>query len=534
MKKLITIIFLTLSFLSSAEINIDSSNIKPVINEPFNIEIKFINEDKKDYSIEGIENLKILSKSTHSKTSIINGRTTKEKSDIYTVIATEVKDFSLSVKDSNKLNISVQKEENKTFNDNMLFEPSLKNNDSFYFGEKIVYEENFITTEQINSLGYVTQPSFNDFSERDLSPSVLTGNYEQSFIHTPSGKKAIKINLYRGILSSNSSGEKTIVSGQIGVTQSIRQHDFFFEESTPPKYFGHKNIQLNILPLPVNKPENFQNIIGKPELEYSWNRDNINFGETIVLNVKISGNVNLDLLEKIINNISNKDFNTFETLKNKKEDIISGKYYSEKSFEIAFIPKKVGEIFTPEIIIPYFDTQEKIYKSLVVPKKKIEVIGNTSLLNNSNNNISDKVVVANNLEPKEEIKIESLGESSEEKINNKNYNYIIMGLIFISVVEFVVILTLLLKRNKKLQSYDFSTLKNAKDDKEFYEAYCNFMKNKFNFSPKVHLEDKLTKLGLSFEFIKINRELEEAYYNNSPIDRKNILKRIKKEIKNDK
>ena len=76
--------------------------------------------------------------------------------------------------------------------------------------------------------------------------------------------------------------------------------------------------------------------------------------------------------------------------------------------------------------------------------------------------------------------------------------------------------------------------KSAKDDKEFYEAYCHFMKRKYNFSPKVHLEDRLVKLGFSNDFIELNRELESAYYNNTPIDRKDIIIRIKKELRNEK
>ena len=77
-------------------------------------------------------------------------------------------------------------------------------------------------------------------------------------------------------------------------------------------------------------------------------------------------------------------------------------------------------------------------------------------------------------------------------------------------------------------------MKKAKNDKEFYEGYCKFMKNKYNFSPKVHLEDRLVRLNLSKEIISINQELEKCYYNNIPINKKDILKRLKKELKNEK
>ncbi len=540
MKKIVSSLFLITSFLSYGDIILDSSNTKPAINEPFNIQVKFLNEDKRDYKIEGIENLQILSKGTQSKYSYINGDKTSEKIDNYTVIASEVKNFPLSVvtdknSKSNTLNIEVQKESIQNISEDMKIETSIKDRDSFYFGEKIVYEENFLTTVNINSIGYSRAPKFDDFSVKDLSPAILTGNYEQSYFRAPSGKQGLKLGIYRGVLEANSSGEKIINSGQMAVTQSTGRRDFFFEESTPPKYFGGRNIKVNILPLPTNKPSGFQNIVGTPEIDFSWSSDSVNYGQSLLLNVKIFGNANLDGLEKIVTK-NLQDFNVYESLKSRDEKIINGKYYGEKNFEIALIPKKNGEVTIPEIAIPYFDTQMKTYKYLVIPSKKINVTGvsNPTINTTPNSNLgiispATEKKIDNSLE---EIKIEFLDSSTKEK--NIFDNYLIIGLIIIVIIESGVIFYLLRKNSKKSSSYNLEDLKKAKDDKEFYEAYCSFMKRKYNFSPKVHLEDKLVKLGLSPEFIQINRELENFHYNNSTIDRKNIINRLKKELKNEK
>lgn len=540
MKKIVSFIFLISSFLSFGEVILDSSNIKPAINEPFTIQVKFIDEDKKDYEIEGIENLQILSKGSQSKYSNINGKGSSTKIDLYTVMANEIKNFPLSVnilgknEKSNTINIEVQEESSVNISEDMSMESSIKDGDSFYFGEKIVYEENFLTTIGINSIGYSRAPKFNAFSEKDMSPAILTGAYEQSYFRAPSGKQGLKINTYRGILQPNTSGEKIINSGQVAVTQSTGRRDFFFEESTPPKYFGGKNIKVNILPLPADKPIGFQNVVGTPKIEFSWNSDSVSLGESVVLSVKISGNVNLDSLEKIVTKQFN-DFNIFETLKNKNENINSGEYYSEKSFDIALIPKKSGNLIVPEITIPYFDTEMKAYKFLVIPSKEIKVSGNSSIPL-GNQTVTPSNVTLNNItaenKPLEEIKIETLSDVDVD--SNIENNYMIIGLIILVIVEGGIIVYLLTKKNKKSSSLDISELKKAKDDKEFYEAYCNFMKRKYNFSPKVHLEDRLVKLGLSPEFIHINRELENAHYNGTAIDRKDILKRLKKELKNEK
>ena len=542
MKKIVATLFLMTSFLSLADVILDSSNTKPAINEPFNIQVKFINEDKKDYKIEGIENLEILSKGTQSKYSYINGNKTSEKIDTYTVLAKDIINFPLTVnligknEKSNTLNISVQKESIQSISDDMSIETSINNGDTFYFGEKIIYEENFLTTVNINSIGYTKPPQFNDFSEKDISPANLKGAYEQSYFRSNSGKQGIKLNIYRGILQPNSSGEKTIKSGQMAVTQASGRRDFFFQQSTPPKYFGGNNIKINILPLPTDKPVGFQNIVGTPKLEYSWNSDKVNLGQSLVLNIKISGDANLDALEKIVTSQFN-DFNIFESFKGEDERVENGKYYAEKSFELALIPKKSGEIDTPEIKIPYFNTQDKKYEFLIIPSKKIDVIGSSSSpqttipIENTTHVTKNTPPVSTTLIP-EEIRIDTVTE--KDNSNNIFDNNLIIGLIILAIIEGGIIIYLLTKKDKKIESKDFSELKSAKNDKEFYEAYCNFMKKNYNFSPKVHLEDRLVKLGLSKDFIEINRELETSYYNNSPINRKEIINRIKKELKNEK
>lgn len=542
MKKIVATLFLMTSFLSLADVILDSSNTKPAINEPFNIQVKFINEDKKDYKIEGIENLEILSKGTQSKYSYINGNKTSEKIDTYTVLAKDIINFPLTVnligknEKSNTLNISVQKESIQSISDDMSIETSINDGDTFYFGEKIIYEENFLTTVNINSIGYTKPPQFNDFSEKDISPANLKGAYEQSYFRSNSGKQGIKLNIYRGILQPNSSGEKTIKSGQMAVTQASGRRDFFFQQSTPPKYFGGNNIKINILPLPTDRPVGFQNIVGTPKLEYSWNSDKVNLGQSLVLNIKISGDANLDALEKIVTSQFN-DFNIFESFKGEDERVENGKYYAEKSFELALIPKKSGEINTPEIKIPYFNTQDKKYEFLIIPSKKIDVIGSSSSpqatipIENTTHVTKNTTPASTTLIP-EEIRIDTVTE--KDNSNNIFDNNLIIGLIILAIIEGGIIIYLLTKKDKKIESKDFSELKSAKNDKEFYEAYCNFMKKNYNFSPKVHLEDRLVKLGLSKDFIEINRELETFYYNNSPINRKEIINRIKKELKNEK
>ena len=309
-------------------------------------------------------------------------------------------------------------------------------------------------------------------------------------------------------------------------------------------YLGGEEIKLNILPLPTNQPTGFQNVVGKLKGEYNWNRDEVNLGESILLTLKLYGDVNLDTLEKIIP-YDIAGFNIFETVKSSNEKIVNGKYYSEKTFEIAFIPRTTSEKAIPEIKIPYFDTESKSYKYFTIPSKNFKVLGSTQTNNtpsgiqNTQQQTPSTNLTTTKEEPKQQnldkVEISNIPAISEEVLESEDHQHLvkIYGIIVGEGVIILILLLLLLRKKveKKGMKYDFRSMKRAKDDLEFYDLYCNLMKEVFNFSPKVHLEDRLVKSGASNAIVQLNRDIEEKIYNLEPLDRKEIIKILKKEIK---
>ncbi len=179
------------------------------------------------------------------------------------------------------------------------------------------------------------------------------------------------------------------------------------------------------------------------------------------------------------------------------EKVNNEKYESSKEFEIAFIPKKSGTLSTPEIKTNYFDVNDKKYKTFVVPPKEIKAIsGQNTIVNQSNKTLDNNEPKINNVSenkpiPKEKniIKISTIPEEKE----NKNYLIWILGILgIIVVIQGGVIIKLLLdKKAPEKRNYKdlIKKMKNSKDDKSFYEIYCEFMKERYNFSPKAQLED---------------------------------------------
>lgn len=551
MKKIVSLLlFLLISVLTFTEATLDVNNTNPRVNEPIALNVEFTNSEKEDYTIEGLNNFKVLSKGVQRSYTVVNGKKSSTILDKYTLLPIKEGTFTLQLKGekevSNPLEIAVSKEAkvaNVNISDKISLKTEPKNNQEYYFGEKIPFEEKLLTTVPISDLKYIDPPVFNNFSVKEVFPTEQNRRYPEKTFTTPQGEQGLELTLQQSILQPNSSGEKTIKSAHIAVVES-NNNDMWYYGKQPVVYLGGEEIKLNILPLPTNQPTGFQNVVGKLKGEFNWNRDEVNLGESILLTLKLYGDVNLDTLEKIIP-YDIAGFNIFESVKSSNEKIVNGKYYSEKTFEIAFIPRTTSEKAIPEIKIPYFDTESKSYKYFTIPSKNFKVLGSTQTNNTPSGvqNTQQQTPSTNLTTTKEEskqqnldkVEISNIPAISEEVLESEDHQHLvkIYGIIVGEGVIILILLLLLLRKKveKKGMKYDFRSMKRAKDDLEFYDLYCNLMKEVFNFSPKVHLEDRLVKSGASNAIVQLNRNIEEKIYNLEPLDRKEIIKILKKEIK---
>ena len=518
-----------------ATLTVDTTKTR--VGVPLKIMVNFTNEKKQEYKIIGIENFQNMNKSSQQKSSWVNGKSTKSYSDIYTVLPLNEGDFTLSLeiegkKVSNDININVSKD-NKEIENSLVITKNSEYKREYFIGEKIPYFEKIITKISLNNYGYINPPTFKDFTFKDMTPNTQ-GNPLVKRISDQDGEK-LEILVREGILEANSIGEKNIVSGLIGYNEASA-NDFFMMSDSEPKYTGGDEISIKILPLPEEgKPQDFQNIVGDLKGEIKWeNKSTVDVGQTFVLKLRLYGEVNLDSLEKLTIE-ENEVFNIFQSVTDSSEKINNGKYESSKEFEIAFIPKKSGTLSTPEIKINYFDVNDKKYKTFVVPSKEIKAVGGQNIINQSNNTLDNNESKINNViedktTPKEKniIKISTIPEEKE----NKNYLIWILGVLgVIIVIQGGVIIKLLIdKKAPKKRNYKnlIKRMKNAKDDKSFYEIYCEFMKERYNFSPKAQFEDVLIKNGGSDEILEINRCIQEKLFKNEKIDYSKIINILKK------
>lgn len=447
MKKIAIFIMLIAVFnITFSELVVNVSNTSPSKYDTFRMEVKFINEKQKDYKIEGIENFDVLSKGKNSNYTVVNGNVSSIKSDTYVLKPKNIGKYTLKIKTNNNIERDVQIDVQK----NPILEKKLKDrfvlkhipkNGTYYFGEKIPYQESFITTVNINSLNRVENPDFKDFSVKDITPSVRNSFVQKRI--TYKGKEALDIILFEGILQPTSSGMKTIKTSAVKVGQDA--NDFYFNENYT--YVGSSNIKLNIKPLPINQPANFKDIVGTLFAKTDWKDTNVSVGQAVTLNIKLYGNGNLELLDKLPIQ-SDDDFNIFQTVKNYNETIVKNKYFNEKIFEIAFIPKKMGLEKTPKIIIPYFNTKTKKYDKIIINSKSIKVSkGNGVVFNPKNNLLGNNQI--NSSTPKQNLDINLI--KVENRTVKNPYKLLSLILGFIAVLEAVILVCIFY--NKKRANY---------------------------------------------------------------------------------
>lgn len=503
--KIIILFLFSMSTLLYGEIFLDIENPTPQVGETFTMNV--IMEKKEKYDIENIENFRVLSRYTSSNTSITNGSKSSIYRDSYELLSLNEGTFPLKAigrsEQSNTVNIEVGGQPLATAPDTKYILDISPKKDTYYFGEKIPYIESLITTVSLQGIDYLERPDFDDLSITDINTGKIGSLQSKT---TLEGKDAIDIVLYQGLLEPSSSGIRK-VGGSI-VRIALDGRDPF---SRRTETIAGIPREITILPLPDGVPKNFKNLVGTLESEDELDRTSVKQGEAVTMTIKLSGSADLTSLKDIVPK-DDPNFNIYENTVSSDMWIEDRQFTNEKIFQIAFVPKKAGNFETPKIEIPYFDTEKKGYSNLVIEKRSIEVTEGAGISTES---------APRTLDSAREIAISTIPAVIETKDNNK-YIFTLLGLVIL--IQGGVITYLLRDRFSLSYKTDdhLRPLKKSRDDREFYDNYCIFMKNKYSFNPKAHSSDKIDDSMLR----DIHLEIERSRFNNKTLDKKNIIKKL--------
>ncbi|MCL2111634.1 MAG: BatD family protein [Clostridiales bacterium] len=134
-----------------------------------------------------------------------------------------------------------------------------------------------------------------------------------------------------------------------------------------------RELAVNSLPT-AGRPDGFSGIVGQLQLNGTYSREEVEYGDSLVFELTASGSCNLDGFTDIFGG-GLPGFTVYETLKNSAESVESGQYRARKEFEAILVPEQTGALDIAPISISYFDPATGRYETAEVPGTEINVLG---------------------------------------------------------------------------------------------------------------------------------------------------------------
>ncbi len=516
------ILFITAAFMILAKggvlakepqfrLDIDSLNMEKGVSS--SLVISLVNARGAEVKeIKGLENFNVLSSRQSASTRIINGDTSFQ-TDIYHIIMPKdtgnfvlkgIVEYNGVTHETNELKINVEKAnavERGEAED--LFVEAHVSNEDIYFGQKVALVYELYSRYNIENFGFLDDFNIDGFIISHVPEDKLKANYVYL-----EGNKYVKYEAKQMYLSPIKTGTITIPA--YNFQANVSTGDFF--NSSKPVYLQTQPKEITVKPLPLaNQPVDFSGLVGILNLEAGYSKQEVEYGDSLTLRVKASGNCNLEVLEKIIKD-GIPGFSVYETEKDIEESIENGQYKAQKEFEVILVPEKNGDIKIEPAYISYFNPESGSYEKAEIPGTTIKVKGEIPQVQNR---------VQDAIPPVETVKIEQVSYKTkdEEYLTIQFKKDILLILLVAFIVVFLIAVPVILfflfkkKHDKKLQDI-YRQLKNAGNKNEIYNLLNSMIKYRFNLSLKASsrhtIINRLTAPGLANPVLEIMDYMENG------------------------
>jgi hypothetical protein len=431
-------------------------------------------------------------------------------------------------------------------NGNVLFIEAQTNKDNAFLNEPVVVEYVIFIDPRIQiEAGIETKPKYNGFWSQ--TEDISSSQWQQTSV----GNRVYYSKVFKkALLYPQKTGKLVIdpLSINFNIKYPTGETDFFGNQDYE---IIEKNITSNTKTLTINnlpekgKPKDFTGAVGNFNFDVTIDKQELKSGETIQMNVVVSGSGNLKLFDLPKPNLP-KSFEIFEPEHQEKvtDNIngINGKIIDTYNI----IPQQNGWFNLPNQQFSFFDPSTESYKTIQTKSVNINVL--------KGENTVKKSITSNNSST-ESIETESNFEKSNYSILNETYSNIALFLPLICLPLFI-----LVKKKKeepnpehnskkkayftknKAINYLETSEKNWHDKTLFYnslEIEMNQFYNSFFKSENLNannLYDVLEQKSIDFSIISkvknLNSNIELAKY--APISDENKVKdlQLAKEIIN--
>ncbi len=400
----------------------------------------------------------------------------------------------------------------------------------------VVYKLYFSNNIGITNSQELDKPKYNDFWSQNIEIKKLEA---QQTIYN--GQNYRVVVLKKVVLYPQKSGKLTIepLSLDLDLQIPTGRRNIFGEQqiadANKKVSAGAKTINVRALP-EAGKPLDFSGAVGSFSFSAIPTKTIVKHGESIDLNVKVSGKGNLKLFDlpkpvvpsalEMYDPVRAEDVTT--TLAG-TSGIISDKY--------AIIPQFKGDFAVKPMSFSYFDLNTNTYKTITSPQIMIKVLDGPASNANAvaSNGVSKKSISATDVFQYIKSKTTLVSTKSNDFLGSKKF-YSFVGLPFLCIPLIVFVrrrkqvldgdlVGNRLKMNNKLAKKYLSEAKKQINNKEaFYvaleKAMHNFLKAKLNIETSEMSKEKISELLLSRKsnpetvtnFINLTENCEFARY----------------------
>ncbi len=494
---------------------------------------------------------KVYSAGTSSSFQFVNGAVSSSVTYNYAMIPTKVGTFTIGpaqlkykgkVYQTSPINIKVVKQkrirpqqrqqknqpsvQEQIFNQretSEIFVRAIANKHTVYVNEPVIFSYKlYFKNISISQYGIKKMPDFTGFWVEDIPPKL----FRKQRIELYNGRKYYTLILERRILFPTSPGRKNISS----TTFNFIVQDFF-------SFFGKRverkanPVSFKVLPLPSNKPKDFNGSVGVYNIKYSLSTKKIKQNTPFSLKIIISGTGNIKSISKPIAP-DFKDFKVYDTHSSINVQKTANSIQGSKVFEYILIPLSAGNLTIDSFKFSYFNYKKRKYVTIKTKPIKLK-----SLPGPANTSFAQNNFVAAGKEVKLIGKdIRFIKENVGNIKNQGTYYYRSKSVIFLVLLPLLILLTAyiyaryLLKLETDVQfakatraykmarkiitTIDKKLNKNdLKDiDSLFEKLLINYISDKFNI-PKSEIVISNIKKLLKSKNIKeeVIKQLEELY-----------------------
>lgn len=484
------------TLIAEAQVNFKASAPATVVEgDQFRLSY-ILNEDGKDLRLPDIPDFDILfgpSTSTSFSQRTVNGKTTSERSVTYTYILVPkktgiftIEPASINVKgsnyQSNSLTIEVLPPDKNssqggsggsrnesgapstssaTVSESDAFIRAIVSSNSPFEQQGFTVTFRLYTTLNVVNFGRIQFPEFEGFMVEEIE---MPSN-QQLKMERYNGRNYYTADLRKTLLFPQRSGQITIPSGSIEMVFSVpsgRSVSTFFGSqelmADVKKNIVTNPLNINVKPLPGDKPLNYSNAVGTFTFSPSISSTEVKANEAITLRLEISGTGNMKLLRNPEVQFPN-NFEVYDPVVTNSLNVTTNGLTGVRVVEYMAIPRYEGSYTIPSVEFGYFDLNSNSYKTLSTPVYELEIAkGDPGSVSASN------FVNQQDVKVEQDIRFLKTGEPSFVSMSNFFVGSISYWLWYI-IPFLLLIFYILINRKKAKENANVALMRNKKATK---------------------------------------------------------------------